>query len=87
MGGTIHRLQNPSTRLNCKSRMKREFHVRFCERLGVKLPLPTRLLGSRFRLDLDFLIERNRSNTEVFRGFWCVGHAVNVSGGSPEYAW
>ena len=25
-----------------KSRMMREYHVRFCERFGVKLPLPTR---------------------------------------------
>ena len=25
-----------------KSRMKGDFHVRFCERLGVKFPLPTR---------------------------------------------
>ena len=28
--------------LNHKSRMKREFHVRFCERWGGKFPLPTR---------------------------------------------
>ena len=27
-----------------KSRMMREYHVRFCERFGVKLPLPTRLM-------------------------------------------
>ena len=27
-----------------KSRMMREYHVRFRERFGVKLPLPTRLL-------------------------------------------
>ena len=26
--------------------MNREVHVRFCERLGVKFPLPTRLLFS-----------------------------------------
>jgi len=30
--------------LNHKSRMKREFHVRFCERWGGKFPLPTRPL-------------------------------------------
>ncbi len=29
--------------LNNKSRMSREVHVRFCESLGVKLPLATRL--------------------------------------------
>ena len=27
-----------------KSRMMGDYHVRFCERLRVKLPLPTRLL-------------------------------------------
>jgi hypothetical protein len=27
---------------NCKSRMMGDYHVRFCERLGVKLPLATR---------------------------------------------
>ena len=26
----------------CKSRMTGDCHVRFCERLGVKFPLPTR---------------------------------------------
>lgn len=33
---------NVFLRLNDKSRMKRELHVRFCEGFGVKLPLPTR---------------------------------------------
>ena len=29
------------------SRMRREFHVRICERLGVKFPGPTRQIGTR----------------------------------------
>ena len=29
--------------------MKREFHVRFCERWRGKLPLPTRLIGKKLR--------------------------------------
>ena len=36
------------SRLDNKSRMRRESHVRFCERWGVKLPLPTRLLDLYF---------------------------------------
>ena len=31
--------------LNHKSRMRLEFHVRFCERWGGKFPLPTRPSG------------------------------------------
>ena len=31
-----------SLSLNHKSRMRRESHVRFCERWGGKFPLPTR---------------------------------------------
>src|SRR5680860_261971 len=35
-------------RISCqKSRMMGDYHVRFCERLGVKLPLSTRRLGVR----------------------------------------
>ena len=32
-----------SNRLSTKSRMMGDYHVRFCERLGVKLPRSTRL--------------------------------------------
>jgi len=44
-------------RLDDRSRMKREFHVRFCESLRGKLPWATRLLLSQnFRLFLRQVI-------------------------------
>ena len=36
-------------RLECRSRMRREFHVRFCEGAGVRFPRATRLVVSRGR--------------------------------------
>ena len=37
----------PAGYTNKTSRMRREFHVRFCERVWVKFPCPTRQLGIR----------------------------------------
>jgi len=36
----------PPKRLYDKSRVRGDFHARFCERNGVKLPVPTRLRTS-----------------------------------------
>ena len=33
------------TEYQLKSRMMGDYHVRFCERLGVKFPLPTRQIS------------------------------------------
>jgi len=37
-----------------KSRMMGDYHVRFCERLGVKFPLPTRPLDRVNQLERDY---------------------------------
>ena len=41
--------------LIAKSRMNREVHVRFCERLGVKFPRPTRLSAAGIRASCSFV--------------------------------
>ena len=42
-GRTVWRTQSRMQRPECKSRMRREFHVRFRESGGVKFPSATRL--------------------------------------------
>ena len=42
--------------------MTRECHVRFCERLGVRLPKPTRLMNS----CLDFMLSAKEAGHDSY---------------------
>jgi hypothetical protein len=50
-----------------KSRMMGDYQVRFCERLGVKLPRSTRQRSSLSCFPVDFMLEINASEFENLR--------------------
>ena len=50
-----------------KSRMKREFHVRFCEGVGVQFPCATRLVPGRSAVAAPVRVGKARSRSRIGR--------------------